>query len=281
MKIPILRLAAALAVCLGSTAAFPQTANPIALKPNQTLGYGANELLVFTYTQSFDCVDQPTDDLNFNGVMAQSDPAEFQIPICQAGIQPTIDPNGMHGNNGDPTEPLYVLVPMFSVDNDQNPNNAISCTGVVPGTNCGPALGTTLIQLFGALPEAFKATPLIYTQCPDPGLPAGTCTMHSSRLDLGLALEQLGLLPPPPANFFVPSPNHSHILLNVDLNIPPIWWEVIPVLVFDSSDWPTKDGSSGITSYAKLLAAEQAGDAVQVPSNFFLFFSSKSMQHMH
>ena len=37
--------------------------------------------------------------------------------------------------------------------NDQNPNDAISCTGVVEGTNCGPALGSTLVSLFGSLPE--------------------------------------------------------------------------------------------------------------------------------
>src|SRR5580704_14428692 len=258
MKTPILRLAAALAVCLGSVAAFAQTHNSRSLGPNQTIGYGENDLVLFTYTQSFDCVDQPTDDLNFNGIPAASDPAEFQIPICQAGIQPTVDPNGLHGGGNDPTEPLFVLVPMFSLDNDQNPNDAISCTGVVPGTNCGPALGSTLIQLFGALPEAFKAKPLVYTQCPDPGLPPGTCTMHSSRLDLGLALEQLGLLPPPPANFFVPSPNHSHLLLSIDLNLPAIWWEVIPVLVMNPSDWPNQDGTTGITSYERMLAAEKS-----------------------
>ena len=223
---------------------------------------------------------QPTDDLNFNGIPAESDPGEFQIPICQAGIQPTQDPTGLHFSKNDPTEPLYVLVPMFSVDNDQNPNDAISCTGVVAGTNCGPALGSTLISLFGALPEAFKAKPLVYTQCPDPGSPAGTCTMHTSRVDLGLALEQLGLLPPPTENYFVPSPNHSHVVLNVDVNTGQIWWEVVPVLVMDASDWPTKDGSSGITSVAKMVAAEKAGNAIQVPSNFFLFFSSYGMQGM-
>jgi hypothetical protein len=280
MKTPILWLVFSLAVCLGSSSALAQDAGTQSLKPNQTLGYGADQLLLFTYTQSFDCVDQPLDDLNFNGVPAQSDPSEFQIPICQAGIQPTIDPTGLHGGQNDPTEPLYVLVPMFSVDNDQNPNDAISCNGVVPGTNCGAALGTTLIQLFGALPEAFKTKPLVYTQCPDGGLPPGTCTMHTSRIDLGLALEQLGLLPPPPANFFVPSPNHSHILINQDLNLPAIWWEVVPVLVMNPTVWPNQDGSSGITSFAKLVAAEKTGDAVQVPSNFFLFFSSQS-HHQH
>jgi hypothetical protein len=98
-------------------------------------------------------------------------------------------------------------------------------------------------------------------------------------VDLGLALEKLGLLPPPPGNYFVPSPNHSHIVLNIDVNTPQIWWEVFPVLVTNASDWPTQDGSSGITSYDKLVAAEKAGDAIQVPSNFFLFFSTDGMQH--
>jgi hypothetical protein len=37
------------------------------------------------------------------------------------------------------------------------------------------------------------------------------------------------------------------------------------------------DGSSGITSSEKMDAAEAAGRAVEVPSNFFLFFRSKAM----
>jgi len=279
MKFAFVRPLAALTLGLLSTLTLAQSANIPNPKQNQTLGYGASQLLLFTYTQSFDCVDQPLVDLDYNKKPAQGDPNEFQIPICQAAVQPTVDPSGLKGSK-DPTEPLFVLVPLFSVDNDQNPNDAISCDGVVPGTNCGSALGTTLIKLFGALPEAFKAKPLVYTQCPDLNLPAGTCTMHASRLDLGLALEKLGFLPPPPANFFVPSPNHSHIVLNSDLNTDAIWWEVIPVLVTNPNDWPTRDGSSGITSYDKMIVAEKAGDAVQVPSNYFLFFRSQGMQHM-
>jgi len=271
-----------LVLSLTSTLALTQSTGLPALQANQTLGYGENQLLRFTYTQSFDCVDQPNDDLNFNGVPAKSDPAEFQIPICQLGIQPTVDPTGLHGSS-DLTEPLFVLVPMFSVDNDQNPNDAISCDGVVAGTNCGPALGNTLISLFGALPEAFKAKPLVYTQCPDPNLPPGTCTMHASRLDVGPVLVQLGFLPPPASNFFVPTPNHSHIVVSGDINTAAIWWEVIPVLVLNASDWPAADGSSGITSFNKMIAAEQAGAAVQAPSNFYLFFGSQTVAgaHMH
>jgi hypothetical protein len=254
---------------------------------NSTLGYGDGELLRFIYTQNFDCVDQPKDDMNFNGIPAASDPGEMQIPICQVGTQPSINPPGKAGDPKFTTEPIYVLVPMFSTDNDQNPNDAISCDNVVPGTTCGPALGQTLISLFGALPEAFKASPKVYTQCPEPGSAPGTCTMHASRLDLAPVLSELGIIPgPPTANIFVPTPNHSHVLIDQDLNLPAIWWQVIPVLVLDPSDWPAQDGSSGITSLKAIKAAIAAGQAVEAPSNFFLFFSSKvqtggSHQHMH
>ncbi len=253
------------------------------LKINQTLGYGEGELLNFTYGQNFDCIDQPFDDLNYNGIKAAQDPGEMQTPICQVGTQPSINPPGQLGNPRSTTEPIFVLVPMFSVNDDQNPDDAISCNNVVEGTICGSTLGTTLIGLFGALPEAFKAQPLVYTQCPEPGSAPGTCTMHASRLDLGPVLAELGYLPPPKGNTFVPTPNHSHVLLNQDINIPPIWWQVIPVLVLNQADWPNQDGTSGITSYADIQAAEQAGDAIAAPSNFFLFFSSvvSGSDHMH
>lgn len=248
-------------------------------KPNQTLGYGEGKLLTFTYTQNFDCIDQPGSDLNFNGIPAESDPAEMQTPICQVGTQPTINPPGMKGNPAVTTEPIFVLVPMFSTDNDQNPNDAISCTNVVAGTTCGSALGNTLISLFGALPEAFKATPSVYTQCPEPGSAPGTCTMHASRLDLGPVLVALGYVQPPVTNIFVPTPNHSHVLINADINVKPIWWQVIPVLVLNQSDWPAQDGSSGLTSLAAIQTALKAGMAVEAPSNFFLFFSSYVNSH--
>ncbi|MGA7632677.1 MAG: hypothetical protein WCB11_18095 [Terriglobales bacterium] len=244
------------------------------LKPNQTQGYGDSEVLKFTYTQNFDCIDQPQDDLNYNGIPAESDPGEMQTPVCVVGTQPSITPPGKKGNPAVTSEPIYVLVPMFSVDNDQNPNDAISCEGVVQGTICGPALGNTLIALFGAIPEGFKQKPLVFTQCPDSGSQPGTCTMHASRLDLGPVLAALGFIPPPTSNVFLPTPNHSHVLIKQDINLPAIWWQVIPVLVLKQSDWPSQDGSTGITSYKAIQAAEAAGAAVQAPSNFFLFFSS-------
>jgi hypothetical protein len=243
------------------------------LQPNQTYGFSDGKLELFTYTQSFDCVDQAKDDLNYNGVLAQSDAGEFQTPICQAGIQPTMDPTGMTPN---PEDFLYVLIPFFSVNDDQNPNDAIACpTGVRLSTLCGAALGKTLIKLFGAVPEAYKAKPMIYTQCPIPGEMPGTCTMHASTVDLGKVLVALGKLPGPAGNVFLPTPNHSHVITNADATQSPIWWEVIPVLVTNLADFPTQDGSSGITSVADLQAAEKTGDAIQVPSNFFLFFGSK------
>jgi len=247
---------------------------------NTTFGYGDGQLLRFMYTQNFDCVEQPKDDLNFNGIPAGADPGELQIPICQVGTQPDINPPGVIGNPKYTTEPIYVLVPMFSTDNDQNPSDAISCDNVVPGTICGSTLGSTLISLFGALPEAFKATPQVYTQCPEPGSAPGTCTMHASRLDLAPVLSELGIIQgPPAANIFVPTPNHSHVLINQDIDFKAIWWQVVPVLVLDAADWPAKDASSGITSFKAIQASIAAGHAVEAPSNFFLFFSSHATKH--
>jgi hypothetical protein len=256
---------------------FAMDAAPLA--PNQTMGFGNNRLLIFTYEQNYDCVDQPVDDLNFNGIPAESDPGEFQTPICQAAFEPTIDPTGRKITKN--TAHLYVLVPMFSLDNDQNATDAIACPpGVRSTTICGTKLGTTLINLFGALPEAFKTTPLVFTQCPDNGTRPGSCTMHSSTVDLGPALVALKKLPPPATNVFVPTPNHSHVVDNNLVNSNAIWWEVRPVLVTNPSDWPPQDGSSGITSVEKMDDAEKAGDAIEVPSNFFLFFSSHATSSM-
>jgi hypothetical protein len=271
-------------ILIAAVALIAATASAQNLRTNQTLGFGAGQLLTFSYTQNFDCVEQPNDDLNFNGIKAAEDPAELQTPICQAGFNPWINPPGQVGNPAITTEPIFVLVPMFSVNDDQNPNDAISCNNVVQGTLCGPALGSELISLFGAVPEAFKAAPLVYTQCPEPGSAPGTCTMHASRIDLAVVLADLGYTGPPTANIFLPTPNHSHVLLDIDINLSAVWWQVIPVLVLDQSDWPTKDGSSGINSVKALYEAEDAGDAIAVQSNFFLYFASQadgSGHHAH
>ena len=264
--------------------AFSQTPD---LAPNQTNGFGNNRLVTFTYLQSFDCVDQPTMDLDFNSGLAQSDPNEMQVPICQPITEPTQDPAG---NDIRHTAHLYVLIPMFSVDNDTNPNDAMPCPNRGrPGELCGPALGAALINFFGFVPEAWKAkvNSAITTQCPDPNHPTpGTCTMHASSVDLSKTLTALGKIGPPTGPVFVPTPNHSHVIDNSRVNAGDIWWEVRPVLVMDQSDWPAVDGSSGITSASKMDDAEAAGRAIEVGSNFFLFFSSKlssqgGMTEMH
>ena len=245
------------------------------LAPNQTHAFGNNRLLTLTYLQNFDCVDQPTLDLDFNKKLAQSDPGEMQLPICQAVTEPTQDPTGGDIKH---TAALYVLIPMFTVDGDTNPAHAMECPSPVrPGELCGSALGNALISTFGFLPEAWKArvNPAITTQCPDPGNPVpGTCTMHSSSVDLSQTLAALGKTGPPTANVFVPTPNHSHVVDNDRVNTQPIWWEVRPILVMDQSDWPSADGRGGITSSRKMDDAEAAGRAIEVGSNFFLFFSS-------
>lgn len=277
---------AAACLTLAATGAWAQ------LAPNQTHGFGNGRLVTFTYLQSFDCVDQPTLDLDFNGILAQSDPNEMQTPICQPITEPTQDPAGGDIKH---TAHLYVFIPLFSVDNDQNPNDAMPCPGTPrPGELCGPALGTALIKAFGFLPEAWKTkvNAAITTQCPDPNNPVpGTCTMHASSVDLSttlFALGQAGLInPPPPAPtmpVFVPTPNHSHVIDNSRVNALPIWWEVRPVLILHREDWPAADGSTGITSASAMDDAEAAGRAIEVGSNFFLFFSSEmssmaSMNH--
>ncbi len=278
----IQRLRAVITVCAFITLAGVNATAQLA--PNQTNGFGNNRLVTFTYLQSFDCVDQPTLDLDFNHRLAQSDPNEMQIPICQPITEPTADPAGGDIKH---TAHLYVLIPMFSVNGSRNVNDAMPCPFIRTGELCGAALGTALVNAFGFVPEAWKAKPLVSTQCPDPNNPVpGTCTMHASSVDLSTTLFALGQAgriqpPPPPPTMpvFVPTPNHSHVVDNSRVNTGPIWWEVRPVLVFNQADWPAADGSSGITSSSKMDDAEAAGRAIEVGSNFFLFFSSEMSSH--
>jgi len=243
------------------------------LAPNQTEGFGNGRVITFTYLQNFDCVDQPVLDLDFNGIMAQSDPNEMQTPICQVVTEPSQDPTGGSIKH---TAHLYVLVPMFGTD--KNPADAMPCpSGGRPGELCGVNLGMELIKLFGHIPEAWETKPTVATQCPDPNHPVpGTCTMHASSVDLSVLLQGMPGIPNPPKGpIFVPTPNHDHIVDNSRVNAQPIWWEVRPVLIMDPRDWPMADGSSGITSSKQMDEAEAAGSAVEVGSNFFLFFSSR------
>jgi hypothetical protein len=282
MRFTHLKLALCASLTLSAGSAFGQ------LAPNQTNGFGNGRLVTFTYLQNFDCVDQPTMDLDFNHKLAQSDPGEMQIPICQAVTEPTQDPAGGDLKH---TAHLYVLVPMFSLNHDTNPNDAMACPAPArPGELCGPALGQALISLFGAIPEAWKTHPLVPTQCPDPNNAVpGTCTMHASSVDLSVLLAATGKTAMATSNVFVPTPNHSHVVDNSRVNTQAIWWEVRPVLVMDPHDWPSADGSTGITSSKIMDDVEAAGRAVEVGSNFFLFFSSRMdsqnamnlMQHQH
>jgi hypothetical protein len=104
--------------------------------------------------------------------------------------------------------------------------------------------------------------------------------MHASTVDLSTTLVALGKIKGPPTKpIFVPTPNHSHVVDNSRVNAGAIWWEVRPVLVMFQSDWPAADASSGITSSMKMDDAEAANRAVEVGSNFFLFFSSQMSAH--
>ena len=242
--------------------------------PNQTLGFGNGKIVEFTYTENFDCVDQPGEDLNFNSILAEVDPGELYIPICQPGNAPTIDPTGAAVKT---TDKLYILIPFFSSTNDTNPDDAIPCPAAsVPGEVCGPALGSFLVTAFGVVPEAFETHPAVDVQCPNPTDPPGSCTMHGDTVDMSLVLAALGKAAnPPTGNIFVPLPNHSHLIFQDQSQKKSQWWQILPVLIEKASDWPTANGSSGITTVRALEAAENDHDAIEVPSNFFLFFGSQ------
>src|SRR2546430_14342373 len=73
------------------------------------------------------------------------------IARCQVVTDPSADPTGGSIKH---TAHLYVFVPMFSVDNDQNPADTMLCpNGGRPGELCGIPLGQQLIKLFGFVPE--------------------------------------------------------------------------------------------------------------------------------
>lgn len=258
-------LALACLAFLGITAASAQQ-----LAVNQTEGFGKDQLLVFTYGQQFSCIHQPFDDLNNNSKVAAVDPAEFQRPICTVGHESTIGPTGDELKE---VQKLYIITPFF----ETNPAEPAFT----------PELGAALKSLFGFVPDAFKIHPGVAVQCPEPGPPTtaqtgapGTCTMHSSQIDLGPLLAQLGAVPKGTA-IITPTINHSHII-DQQLHTSPIWWQLISVLVTDPSQWPTADGKSGITSLDKLRRAQQLGQAsTDVPTNFFLFFGSDVKGHNH
>ncbi|MGH7843382.1 MAG: hypothetical protein ACREQT_17920 [Candidatus Binataceae bacterium] len=262
------------------------------LSANQTLGFGKGKLSTFTYTQNFDCIDEPGSDLNFNGINMESDPTELQTPICRAGQQPTIDPTGAAIGRANV---LFVIVPMFSVNPDTNPNDALPCPSTLPAFApnviggvttpvnevCGNALGSFLIANFKSIPDSFRIKsaldPGITTQCPNPTDPEGSCTTHTGTLDLAAALKL-------PGNVVTPTVNHSHVI-NQDLGKKkPQWWQVVDVSVNDPAVWPDAAGTTGLTSLKAIRTAQATPSTVvgapagtmqangDVATNFFLFF---------
>jgi hypothetical protein len=262
---------AATVVLYGATSASTSaTADPSRpIRADQTDGYGDGKLLTFTYGEQYQCVHEPNDDRNFNGVPADRDPGEFQKPICQVNAGVGIDPAGQPTSK---TEPLYVIVPFFDADND--------------GEAAG-GLAPTLQTVFGFVPDAFDPTPGVPVQCPEPGgnLTAqkgefGTCTMHPTALDYGplLAAVRPDIFPPDKlANLDLPLVNHSHIIEGK--NFKPIWWQLKVVLVTDQAAWPDVNATTGIRSVADINAAQAAGKALPtIDTNFFLFFGSREMK---
>jgi hypothetical protein len=231
------------------------------LRPNETLGFGADKLLLFDYKQQFDCVVGPYSDLNSIGKPADRAPEQFASPECAVGFGSKLAPSGetLAG-----TDPLYILVPFFETDKK------------TPAFT--KALGKALKKLFGFVPDAFKPDPGVAVQCPTPQDKPGTCTMHPLRTNLGPLVAELGLVPKG-TNLYVPLVNHDHVLNNNTINQPREWWKLVIVLVEDPKAWPNAAGTTGITSLAKLRAAQMKKQATaDVTSNFFLYFSSNVTQ---
>ncbi|MBV9718498.1 MAG: hypothetical protein JOZ77_04220 [Candidatus Eremiobacteraeota bacterium] len=237
----------------------PSFLNPLAskLRNNETLGFGADKLLVFSYRQQFDCVVGPFSDLNSIGKPADIAPQQFASPECDIGIDSKLNPPG---NPIAQTDTLFVLVPFFETDKHT------------------PAftheLGKALKKLFGFIPDAFKPNPGVPVQCPAPADQPGTCTMHPLQINLGPLVVALGLLPAG-TNLYVPLVNHDHLVNNSNINVKPEWWKLVVVLVENPKAWPNAAGTTGITSVAKLRAAQASKEAsADVVSNFFLYFNS-------
>lgn len=227
------------------------------LASNQTFGFGADKLLAFRYHQQFDCVVDPHSDLNSIGKQADLAPGQFKSPECAIGFTSNIAPSG---KSTAATDPLYILVPFFETNKKKGAFTK--------------ELGAALEKLFGFVPDAFKPDPGVPVQCPAPADKPGTCTMHPLQINLGPLVVALGLVPKG-TNLYVPLVNHDHLLNDGTINQKPEWWKLIIVLVEDPKAWPNAGGTTGITSLAKLRAAQSKKQAsADVPSNFFLYFGS-------
>src|SRR5215831_20853120 len=103
-------------IALGLISLTGVPARAAGLQVNETEGFGADQLVVFTYLQNFSCIHEPFDDLDHNNKVAAIDPPEFQRPRCVVGHQPTIGPLG---EPIDQTEKLWVLAPFFETNTDE------------------------------------------------------------------------------------------------------------------------------------------------------------------
>jgi len=87
------------------------------IRVDQTDGYADGKVVVFTYGENYQCVHEPFDDRDGDGLPAAQDPDEFQKPVCEVGFgtKVGIDPAGEPATK---TEDLFVIVPFFDADHD-------------------------------------------------------------------------------------------------------------------------------------------------------------------
>ncbi|TME36140.1 MAG: hypothetical protein E6I75_10010 [Chloroflexi bacterium] len=286
----------------------------VQIAANQTDAYGEGQVIVFTYQQSFDCVDGPADDLDQNGIKSQQDPIEVNGPKCVAGRTSRLDPAGDASAD---TAPLFVIVPFFetnaTVPAATNPDcqpgfgNIAALVTLryltIPCDSLGPTLQSLTAKLglkradgTGIVPDAFKVptpgqpTKVAPVQCPEPGPPLtaftgtfGTCTTHTNTVDLSRVVGSvLGLTGP----VRLPTPNHSHIIEDNSYDL--VWWKVIVELVVDPSVWPDANGDcpahSGCLTSAQAMRSAQAAGKIfggDIQTNFFLFFSADQFHSGH
>ena len=195
------RSALIIGIALACGSAFAQNVKAPKLAPDQSLGYGANHLTTFTYTQVSTAWISPK--VTSTSTESRRHPIRpnFRFPFAKPVSSRRLTRPDSPSAASIPPSPCMFWFPCFPWTTTRIPTTPSRVPASWKARTAGPHWAA-LDGLFGSLPEAFKATPLVYTQCPDPGLPAGTCTMHTSRLDLGLLLVQLGFLQPPAANFF-------------------------------------------------------------------------------
>jgi hypothetical protein len=171
----------------------------------------------------------------YNGGVVQSEyeqgyfvgsPAPTNIPSGQGptllGVAPTVFP-------GQPTDvnPFFVLVPAWG------------CANAGGGIACG---------LVSALEPAYNESFALSGQ--ETCLPASiqTCWDHPSTIGVPNSLLGGGT-----GFSTVPLPGHDHLIADLE-HFQDVWWNIMVVLVFNESAWPSQSASHGITSVANLTA---------------------------